>query len=84
MNNTIMRKITVTGAYQRLSATPLVASVSISCPPTNTGVVYFKGDDGSDVPWTSGEWHEFVRINLADVQIKGTAGDVVTIVGGSW
>ena len=84
MNNAIMRKIDVTGTYQCLVADSMVATVTVSCPPGNAGVVYFKGDDGSDVPWQPGEWHELHRVDLAAIQIKGTVGDVVTIVGGTW
>ena len=81
MNNVIIRKVSVTANYQPLATSSLVGSVAISCPPTNVGNVNFKGDDGSDVPWIPGEWHEFARVNLADIQVKGTAGDVVTIIG---
>ncbi len=84
MNNIIMRKIVLTAGYQQLSSVPLVASVCISCPPGNAGVTYFKGDDGSDVPWQPSEWHRFVRVNLSDIQAKGTPGDILTLVGGSW
>lgn len=84
MNNTIMRKIVVTADYQPLSPAALVASVTLSCPPTNGSTVYFRGDDGSDVPWIPGEWHEFRAINLAEVLVKGTPGDLVTAIGGSW
>jgi len=84
MNNTIMRKITVTSSYQPLSPGRLVGSVTISTPPGNGGNVTFLGDDGSDVPWVPGEWHAFRSVDLAAIQVKGTAGDVVTIVGGTW
>jgi len=84
MNNVVMRKITVTGDYQPLISGSLVASVTISTPPTNAGNVLFKGDDGSDVPWVPGEWHEFRSVELATIQVKGTSGDVVTLVGGTW
>ena len=84
MNNIIMRKVVLTANYQQLSAVSMVASVCISCPPGNAGIAYFKGDDGSDVPWQPSEWHRFVRVNLADIQAKGTPGDVLTLVGGSW
>ena len=84
MNNVVMRKITVTGDYQPLVSASLVASVTISTPPTNVGNVLFKGDDGSDVPWVPGEWHEFRSIELASIQVKGTPGDLVTVVGGTW
>jgi hypothetical protein len=76
--------VTVTGSYQPLVAASLAAgTVTISCPPTNAAVVYFKGDDGSDVWWVAGEWHEFRSVDLKDFQIKGSPGDVVTVVGGT-
>ena len=84
MNNFVMRKIDVTGSYQPLVTDSLVATVTISCPPGNAEVVQFKGDDGSDVPWVAGEWHELRSVDLAEIQVKGTPGDVVTIVGGTW
>jgi len=84
MHNVVMRKITVTGSYEPLVSASLVASVTISTPPTNAGNVLFKGDDGSDVPWGPGEWHEFRSIDLAGIQVKGTPGDVVSVVGGTW
>jgi len=84
MNNVVMRKITVTEDYQPLSETQLVASVTISAQPTNSGPVLFKGDDGSEVPWLAGEWHGFRSINLAEIELKGTPGNVVTVVGGTW
>jgi hypothetical protein len=85
MNNVIMRIVTVTGNYQPLVAASLVAgTVTISCPPTNAAVVYFKGDDGSDVPWVAAEYHEFRGVDLSGIQVKGTPGDVVTLVGGTW
>ena len=84
MNNFIIRKVTVTASYQPLVSTKVIGSVTISCPPTNTGNVLFKGDDGTDVPWMPGEWHEFVSVNLNEMQIKGNAGDSVTVIGGTW
>jgi len=85
MNNVIMRKVVVTATYQPLSAKSReVASVEVSTPPTNAGVVFFRGDDGTDVPWVPGEYHGFKSINLADIKVKGAPGDTVTVVGGTW
>jgi len=84
MNNTIMRKVDVTAGYQALVSTQLVATVTVSCPPTNADVVTFKGDDGSDVPWQPGEWHTLHHVDLSAIEIKGAVGDTVTIVGGTW
>ena len=83
-NNTIMRKVVVTADYAPLASGRLIGTVTVSCPPGNAGVVNFKGDDGSDVPWQPGEWHTLHRVDLSGIEIKGTAGDTVTIVGGSW
>lgn len=84
MNNIILRTHTVTADYQPLVANRLIGSVTISTPPTNAANVIFQGDDGSEVPWIPGEWHEFRSINLADLVVKGTPGDVVTVKGGTW
>ena len=84
MNNVIMRRIGVTADYQPLSERRMVASATLSCPPTNSGPIHFRGDDGSDVPWLPGEWHDFWNVNLAGIVVKGTPGDVVTIIGGTW
>jgi hypothetical protein len=84
MNNILMRKVTVTAGYQPLVAERTVVSCTISCPPSNAGSVNFKGDDGSDVPWVPGEWHDFRGVNLAEIEVKGTPGDAVTVVGGTW
>ena len=84
MNNVIMRTLTVTGDYQPLTTASLIGSVTISCPPTNLGNVVFKGDDGGEVPWIAGEWHEFQSIDLSSIQVRGQIGDAVTVIGGTW
>ena len=84
MNNVIQRRVAVGAAYAPLSATPLVLSGDISAEPTNGAEVCFLGDDGSDVPWIAGEWHSVRSVDLAAVFVKGTVGDYVTVVGGTW
>jgi len=84
MNNVIMRKLVLTADYQPLAAERVVGSFTISAPPGNENDVLFRGDLGADVPWVPGEWHEFRSVNLAEVQVKGTPGDIVTVVGGTW
>jgi hypothetical protein len=84
MNNLIMRKVNVTSSFQSLVPSRLVGSVTVSAPPTNAANVFFRGDDGSEVPWVPGEWHSFRSINLAQLEVKGNTGDLVTVVGGTW
>ena len=84
MNRTIMRKVIVSADYRPLAARSLRGSFEISAAPGNTGSVFFRGDDGSDVPWMPGEYHSFRQVDLAEIRVKGTAGDVVTVIGGTW
>ena len=86
MNNVLMRKVDVTGDWAALASEKTVASVTISCPPANAGNVTFKSldDSGDEVPWIPGEWHAFERVDLARIEVKGTPGDTVTLVGGTW
>lgn len=85
MNNIVMRKVTVTANFQPVTDQAIeVASVEISASPDNAGSVIFMGDDGSEVPFVPGEYHQFQHVNLADFKVKGQPGDVVTLVGGTW
>ena len=84
MNNVLMRKIDVTAELTPLADRQTVASVTISCPPTNTANVLFAGDDGSEVAWVPGEWHTFWSVDLAAFSVRGTPGDAVTVIGGTW
>lgn len=83
MNNTILRQIDVVDEFQPLASESIVASVTISAPPTNAANVTLKSADG-EAQMIPGEWQEFHRIDLSELQIKGTAGDIVTLIGGTW
>ena len=85
MNNIVMRKVVVGADFQPVTAQTIeVASVEISASPENAAPVIFLGDDGSEVPFVPGEYHQFIHVNLADFKVKGQAGDVVTVIGGTW
>ncbi len=82
--NVVMRKVVLTSEYQPLSQNHEVVSVEISAMPCNAANAFFKGDTGDDVPWIPGEFHSFRNVDLSSIQAKGTPGDVVTVIGGSW
>jgi len=86
MNNVILRKVVVTDAWQPLSPTSLVGSVTVSTPPTNVGIVLFRtvSETADEVPFVAGEWHDFVSVDLASIEVRGTPGDLVTVIGGTW
>jgi len=80
----IMRTITVTTSWQALSATSLVLSeCEISCAIDNSADVLFRttGETSVEVPWEPSEFHRFTGIDLATIEVKGTAADIVTVVG---
>ncbi|MCL2701963.1 MAG: hypothetical protein FWE88_09785 [Phycisphaerae bacterium] len=79
-----MRTCSVTAEYQPLSAVSLIGSVTISALPSNTGDVFFRGDDGSDVWWPRGCWFCFHSVDLSNIFVKGTPGDAVSVIGGTW
>lgn len=84
MNNMIARKYDLTGSYQPLATSRIVATVTLSAPPTNAGVAYLFGDTEQDVPLIPGEWHILKKVDLSTIQVKGTDGDMITINGGTW
>lgn len=84
MNNLIARVISITAQYQPLAAGRLVATITLSAPPANSHPVYLQGDSGQDVPLIPGEWHIFQRVDLSKIRVKGTVGNTVTILGGTW
>jgi len=84
MNNTYFAKVDLGAAYVALATTPTVLTVTVSALPTNAAVAYLRNAAGQEVPLQPGEWHTLVGVDLADLQVKGTVGDSVTLIGGSW
>jgi hypothetical protein len=84
MNNIIARKIDVTAQFEPVASGSIVGTVTLTALPSNTANVILLGDTGNEVPLVPGEWHSFVRVNLADIRVKGTVGDAITVIGGTW
>ena len=83
-NNVILRVVEMTGEFKPLSGIPLTATVTISAPPSNSGPVFLRAGPGEEAWVVNGECHLFQRIELSSVEARGTPGDVLTIIGGSW
>ena len=83
-NSIIMRTVEVTDEYAPLSPDALVGTVTVSSPPTNSGSVYFKAGESGETWFIPGEYHQFVRVPIHTIFVKGTAGDVITVIGGTW
>jgi len=84
MNNSIFIEKDVTASFQELTDADLVASGELMTPPSNAADVEVKGSNGSVVHFKPGQSNPFRSINLAEVQFKGTVGDKIVFVGGTW
>ena len=84
MYGLIIEKKTITTSYVALSSERVIGTVEIAAPPTNSGTVYIEGTDGNDVPLIGGEWKRFDKVDLSKIKVKGTADDVLTVIGGTW
>ncbi len=84
MNNPYINKKDLTSLFVPLAAERTVVTVTITSPVSNGNTVYLAGQGGVSVPLEPGEWHTFKSVDLADIQVKGTAGDIITIIGGTW
>lgn len=82
-NNIIMRQPILTGSAQPLGGNE-VFTVDVSCPPGNSGPVYFQTGSSEEIPWVSGEWHRLEHVRLSDIFVRGTPGDRLSIIGGTW
>ena len=83
-NNVVLKMIELTDQFQPLSAVPLVASITLSAPPANSGAVTLRTPAGAEAEMIPGEWHTLYRVNLARLEVRGSAGDMLSMVGGTW
>jgi hypothetical protein len=85
MNNVLMRKIVLTTSYQPLSPKASeVVTVLVRLPSANKKEAVFAGEGGTEVEWDPGSQFELKRVNLAEIRVKGRAGDIVVLAGGTW
>lgn len=82
MGALVAQSITLTTSYVAVSSVEQRFSGEISARTDNTGDAYLQDDDGSgDVALEAGEWKTFQQIDLSGLSVKGTAGDVLTVIG---
>jgi hypothetical protein len=85
MNNVLLRKVTLTTQFQPLSTkSSEVLSVTVRMPSGNKQEVVFLGENGVEVPWEPGTQFRLAKVDLAAISVKGRAGDLVILAGGTW
>lgn len=75
--------ITLTTAWQKLSASSLILDVSLLAFADNAGDMLVRVNGGASASWPAGAQFGFTTVNLATIEVKGEAGDKVTIAGNS-
>ena len=84
-NNLILRKIEVTPEWKPLSPVPLVGTVDVSAPPSNSGPVFIRSGKGEESFFIPAEFHCFQRVALDKVEVRSdTPGNELTLIGGTW
>jgi len=83
-NNVILRVMELTETFRPLADRPLIGTVTISAPPSNSGPVFLRAGPGEEAYLINGEHHLMHRIDLFSLAARGTPGDVLTIIGGTW
>ena len=84
-NNLILRRIEVTEEWKPLSPVPLVGTVDVSAPPTNSGPVFIRAGVDEEAYLIPAEFHCFQRVALDQVEVRSdTPGNELTLIGGSW
>ncbi|QOJ18477.1 MAG: hypothetical protein HRU76_13145 [Phycisphaeraceae bacterium] len=81
MRNFIALKIDLDSTYVSLSATPLVATCTLTFAHTNTQDATLKGTDGKELLIPPGAQYRLERVDLSQIQIKSKAGECAYVVG---
>lgn len=77
-----IQSIAVGASWQPLAVARTVMTAAITTSPANTQPVQFRVDGGPAVPWPAGVSNTLVGVDLARIEVSGTSGDSVLVVGG--
>ena len=80
----IAKSIVLKATYEKVAATTLIASVTITNESAHAA--YLLGAGPVDVVIGVGRQITLAGVDLSGVQLKGTANDIVTVIGqaGAW
>ncbi len=83
MRNLIALKIDLESDYVAMSATPLVATCTLTAAHTNTQDAVLMGTDGKEILLPPGVQYRFEHLDLAQIQVKSKPGESIFVVGHS-
>lgn len=84
INAPVLLSKDLTATYTPICAARCVATIIIETPSTNTDSLFIQATDGSDsddIEIPVSQWYEFESVDLAQIYVKGTSGDIVRVIG---
>ncbi len=79
-----MRSIALGAAWQRLADERAVLTATLTAAPANAQPALVRVDGGAPASWPKGVANTFVGVDLSRVEVSGTSGDSMLVVGGTW
>ena len=79
--NTVIRRIDLSSAWKALAESPLIADVAILVHSKNVDPCAILGDADEEVALAQGARITLRGVDLNEVFVKGTAGDVLAVIG---
>ena len=80
-SNAIVKSLTLTASWQKISDVSLVGSVTIALPRGNSGDASVRVSGGSTETWPKDTSAVLAGVDLSTIEFKGTAGDLVLVSG---
>ncbi|MCK6458121.1 MAG: hypothetical protein L6Q92_16525 [Phycisphaerae bacterium] len=81
MRNIFMKSYSLTANWQKLADTRTVLAATIIASPLNVGVMQVRVDGGTAANWPKGVSSGFVGVDISRIEVKGSSGDSVLVVG---
>ena len=79
--NAIIKSLTLTASWQKVSDVSLIGNVTIALPRSNSDPASVRVNGGSTETWPKDTSAVLEGVDLSTIEFKGTAGDLVLIAG---
>lgn len=77
----ISLRVVLADSYIPLSSTTLVGSVTITNEGSHTAYLVGSTETYADIELGTGKQIRLNGVDLSTIQVKGTAGEIVTVIG---
>ncbi len=83
MREIFMKSYTLSANWQKLALSRTIVSATFVTSPTNAGLMQIRVDGGTEANWPKGVASAFQGIDIARIEVKGTANDSLLVAGTS-